>query len=80
MAETQFVYVVVAMEDDCKVRECYVRADLDEACALRDTLSGIYGGRNVCLANRAIDGDIPPRVVGARMMQQFDEIIGRPKK
>lgn len=80
MAETQSVYVVVAMDDDCRVRECYVRSDMDEAMALRETLSGIYGGRNVCVANRGVDDNIPPRVVGARMMQQFDEIIGRSKK
>ncbi len=80
MDETQYVFVVIAMEDDCRVKECYVRSYMAEALSLRDTLSGIYGGRNVAVAHRAVDGDIPPRIVGARMMQQFDEVIERQSK
>jgi DNA-binding transcriptional regulator of glucitol operon len=55
------VYVLVAIDEDQRVRECIVVRDMAVAGRLFDALREIWGGRNVCMASRLID-DIPENV------------------
>ncbi len=48
-------YVVIAIDEDYRVRECVVVTDLPMAHRLRDHLRGIWGDEKVCLLPRAID-------------------------
>jgi hypothetical protein len=48
-------YVLIAIDDDYRVRECIVVTSLLLATELHDKLKGIWGGEKVCLAARAID-------------------------
>jgi hypothetical protein len=48
-------YVLIAIDDDYKVRECIVVTSLPLARELYDQLRGIWGGEKVCMAARAVD-------------------------
>jgi hypothetical protein len=48
-------YVLIAIDDDYKVRECIVVTSLPLAQELYEKLRGIWGGDKVCMAARAID-------------------------
>ena len=48
-------YVLIAINDDYKVRECIVVISLPLAQELYDKLREIWGGDKVCMAARAID-------------------------
>lgn len=69
------VYVVVAMDEDCRVRECFVRSDMNEAWTLYKTLGSLYGGANVCMANRLLDDAIPARIVRQAVDTQLEGIL-----
>lgn len=49
------VYVLIAIDDDYRVRECIVVQSLPLATGLRDKLKGIWGGEKVYMASRVVD-------------------------
>lgn len=52
------IYVVVAMDEDNRLRECYALTDLSQAQEVYGHLRNLYGGRNAALASRIVDA--PP--------------------
>jgi hypothetical protein len=48
-------YVLIAIDDDYRVRECIVVTSLPLAQELYGKLRRIWGGEKVCMAARAID-------------------------
>lgn len=49
------VYVLIALDEDARVRECVVLTDTRQASELFQKLRGIWGGANVAMASRRID-------------------------
>lgn len=49
------VQVLIALDEDARVRECVVLTDQRQADDLYHRLRKIWGGANVAMASRAID-------------------------
>ena len=49
------VRVLIALDEDGRLRECIVLTDTRQADELYQRLRGIWGGANVAMASRAID-------------------------
>lgn len=49
------VRVLIALDEDARVRECVVLTDRKQADELYHRLRDIWGGANVAMASRAID-------------------------
>ena len=60
-------YVLIAIDDNYRVRECIVVTSLPLAQELYDKLRGIWGGEKVCMAARAIDA-VPNNLKLSAMM------------
>jgi hypothetical protein len=58
------IYILIAVDDDCRVRECVPVSDLKTAQDLYAILREIWGGSKVCVASRCVD-DIPDNLVRA---------------
>lgn len=52
------VRVLIALDEDARVRECVVLTDKQQADDLFQRLRSIWGGANVAMASRRID-DLP---------------------
>jgi len=52
------VRVLIALDEDGRLRECIVLTDTRQADELYQRLRGIWGGANVAMASRRID-DLP---------------------
>ena len=52
---TESVRVLIALDEDARVRECVVLTDHRQADELYQRLRKIWGGANVAMASRAID-------------------------
>lgn len=68
-------YVLIAIDNDYRVRECIVVTSLPLATELYDKLKAIWGGEKACMAARAINAVpnnlelsamIPPSFRGSR--------------
>lgn len=72
----RYVYVLIAVDEDYRVRECFVlpAAEKETAWKLYDRLREIWGGRYVALASRAI-GWVPQNVVAYTMSKDIDDIM-----
>jgi hypothetical protein len=53
--EITSVRVLIALDEDARVRECIVLTDDRQADELYQRLRKIWGGANVAMASRAID-------------------------
>lgn len=51
----QSVRVLIALDEDARVRECIVLTDTRQADDLYQRLRSIWGGANVAMASRAVD-------------------------
>lgn len=58
------IYILIAVDEDYRVRECVPVRDLRTAQDLYAQLREIWGGRYVCMASRCVD-DIPDNLVRA---------------
>lgn len=76
------VYVLIAIDDDYRVRECVVVSELEKAQELFAKLREIWGGDKVCMASRAVD-EIPENLIGEVVTVpfppiEFSPVDGRP--
>lgn len=55
---SQSVLVLIALDEDARVRECIVLTDGPQANDLFKRLRKIWGGANVAMASRKVD-DLP---------------------
>lgn len=58
----QSIYILTAIDDDYRVRECFALTDADEAIKHYHRLQEIWGGSRVCVASRKIN-DVPQNLV-----------------
>lgn len=58
------IYVLIAVDEDGRVRECVPVSDLKTAQDLYAILREIWGGANVCMTSRKVD-DIPDNLMRA---------------
>ncbi len=58
----QSVYILTAIDDDYRVRECFAVSDADDAIKHYHKLQEIWGGHKVCVASREIN-DVPKNLV-----------------
>lgn len=72
--ERQNVFVVFAIDDDYRVKECLVVTDVKVASQLRVSLSEIWGGSRVGFASRFVD-DVPVFNLRNLVNQQFDAVV-----
>lgn len=67
------IFVLVAIDDNGRVRECIPLTDDRQAQDLYLRLRGIWGGANVAMASRLVD-DVPPNLHD-RETQTVTEIV-----
>jgi len=70
----QHVYVLIAVDEDEKVRESFVVTDYERAKLLFARLQEIWGGARVALASRFVD-DVPPNVARYAIRREIEGII-----
>lgn len=68
------VYVVIAIDEDYRVKECLVISDRDQAEKMYLSLGKIWGGSRVCMASRLVD-NIPSFNLSNLFDQEIDELI-----
>lgn len=67
------VFILVAIDEDVRVRECIALTDDHQAQEVYAALQGIWGGSNVAMASRLID-DVPS-TLHDRDTQTVTEIV-----
>lgn len=60
------IYILIAIDDDYRVRECVAVTSLPLASDLEKVLIKTWGGSRVCLASRAVD-EVPQNLLDAIM-------------
>jgi len=72
--DRQHVYVLIAVDEDERVRESFVVTDYERARQLFARLQEIWGGARVALASRFVD-DVPQNVARYAMRKEIEDII-----
>jgi len=67
------VYVLIAVDDELRVRECVVVTSPPLAGDLERVLIKTWGGSHVCMASRAVD-EVPQNLIDAMLPPEPEPI------